>query len=49
MENTVIHSGEGTFGDARKASGLRFSIASGDLTRRGEGNFRLTGYLPGGH
>jgi hypothetical protein len=45
---TVIHSGEGTFGDAGKASGLRFSITSGDLTRPGEGNFRLSGYLPDG-
>jgi hypothetical protein len=45
---TVIHSGEGTFGEAGNASGLHFSSVSGDLTERGEGNFRLTGYLPGG-
>jgi hypothetical protein len=45
---TVIHSGEGTFGEADNASGLHFSSVSGETTGRGGGNFRLTGYLPGG-
>jgi hypothetical protein len=45
---TVIHSGEGTFGEAGNASGLHFSSVSGGPFERGDGNFRLTGYLPGG-
>jgi hypothetical protein len=44
---TFLHSGEGTFGEAGKDSGIHFSSASSDLTPRGEGNFRLVGYLPG--
>jgi hypothetical protein len=45
-EISVMHSGEGTFGDARAASGAFFKITSGDLFPSGYGNLRVSGYLP---